>query len=187
MIPIFFTNQANFRKWLEENHKKETELLVGFYKKDSGKPNMTWSQSVDEALCFGWIDGVRRSIDNCSYCIRFTPRRPTSTWSSVNIKKAEELIKYGLMQPAGLEIYKHRKEDRSGVASYESETKQLDKILETKFISNTVAWAFFSKQAPSYKKTIIHWIMTAKQESTRIKRLDKTINVSENQKRLTFI
>jgi uncharacterized protein YdeI (YjbR/CyaY-like superfamily) len=187
MTPLFFTNQANFRMWLEENHKKETELLVGFYKKESGKPNMTWSQSVDEALCFGWIDGVRRSIDKDSYCIRFTPRRPSSTWSSVNIKKVEELIKHGLMQPAGLEIYKYRKEEKSRVASYENETKQLDKYLEIKFKANKIAWEFFSKQAPSYQKTIIHWIMTAKLESTRIIRLDKTINESEKQKRLIFI
>jgi uncharacterized protein YdeI (YjbR/CyaY-like superfamily) len=187
MTPLFFPNQAKFRMWLEENHKKETELLVGFYKADSGKANMTWSQSVDEALCFGWIDGVRRSIDKDSYCIRFTPRRPSSTWSSVNIKKVEELIKHGLMQPAGLEIYKHRKEEKTRVSSYESEIKQLDKNLEIKFKINKIAWEFFSKQAPSYQKTIVHWIMTAKQDSTRITRLDKTINVSEKQKRLNFI
>jgi uncharacterized protein YdeI (YjbR/CyaY-like superfamily) len=170
--------------WLEENHKTETELLVGFYKKDSGKPNMTWSQSVDEALCFGWIDGVRRSIDEDSYCIRFTPRRPSSTWSSVNINKVEELLKLGLMQPAGLEIYKQRKEEKTGVASYESRAKKLDEYLEIKFMANKIAWEFFSKQAPSYQKTIIHWIMSAKQESTRLLRLDKTINESEKQKRL---
>jgi uncharacterized protein YdeI (YjbR/CyaY-like superfamily) len=187
MKPIFFTNQTNFRTWLEENHKKETELLVGFYKKESGKPNMTWSQSVDEALCFGWIDGVRRSIDKESYCIRFTPRRPSSTWSSVNIKKVDELTKHGLMQPAGLEIYKQRKEEKSGIASYESEAKQLDTYLEVKFKANKIAWEFFSKQSPSYQKTIIHWIMTPKQESTRIIRLDKTINESKEQKRLILI
>ena len=143
MTPIFFTNQANFRMWLEKNHKKETELLVGFYKKDSGKLNMTWSQSVDEALCFGWIDGVRRSIDKDSYCIRFTPRRPSSNWSSVNIKKVEELIKQGLMQPAGLEIYKLRKEEKSGVASYESGTKQLDKYLEINLNQIKLPGSFF--------------------------------------------
>jgi uncharacterized protein YdeI (YjbR/CyaY-like superfamily) len=186
MTPIFFTNQASFRMWLEENHKKENELLVGFYKKESGKPNMTWSQSVDEALCFGWIDGVRRSIDKDSYCIRFTPRRPSSTWSSVNIKKVEELINHGLMQPAGLEIYKLRKAEKSAVASYESEAKQLDEYLENKFKANKTAWEFFSKQTPSYQKTIINWIMTAKQESTRILRLDKTINESEKQWRRLF-
>jgi uncharacterized protein YdeI (YjbR/CyaY-like superfamily) len=170
--------------WLEENHKKETELLVGFYKKDSGKPNMTWSQSVDEALCFGWIDGVRRSIDKDSYCIRFTPRRPSSTWSTININKVKELIRLGLMQPAGLEIYKHRKEEKSGLASYEREAKQLDKNLLNKFKANKIAWKFFSKQAPSYRKTIIHWIMTAKQETTKISRLERMIKESEKQNRL---
>jgi uncharacterized protein YdeI (YjbR/CyaY-like superfamily) len=185
MTTIFFTNQASFRMWLEENHKTETELLVGFYKKNSGKANMSWSQSVDEALCFGWIDGVRRSIDEDSYCIRFTPRRSSSTWSSVNINKVEELIKLGLMQPAGLEIYKQRKEEKTGVASYERRAKKLDEYLEIKFKANRIAWEFFSKQAPSYQKTIIHWIMTAKQESTRHLRLDKTIFESEKQKRLT--
>jgi uncharacterized protein YdeI (YjbR/CyaY-like superfamily) len=184
MLPKFFIDQADFRKWLEINHKKETELLAGFYKKNSGKPNMTWSQSVDEALCFGWIDGVRRSIDKDSYCIRFTPRRPTSIWSTVNIKKVVELIKQGLMQPEGLDIYRHRKEEKSGVASYENETKRLDKYLEIKFKANSSAWEFFTKQAPSYQKTIIHWIMIAKQEATKITRLEKTINESEKQKRV---
>jgi uncharacterized protein YdeI (YjbR/CyaY-like superfamily) len=187
MTPRFFTNQVDFRMWLEENHKQETELIVGFYKKDSGKLNMTWSQSVDEALCFGWIDGVRRSIDKDSYCIRFTPRRPSSNWSSVNIKKVSELLKNGLMQPAGLEIYKHRKEEKSGIASYDGDTKQLDKYLEIKFKTNKIAWEFFSEQAPSYQKLIIHWIMSAKQESTRILRINKAINESEKQKRLLFI
>ena len=123
---------------------------------------MTWSQSVDEALCFGWIDGIRRSIDKDSFCIRFTPRRPSSSWSSVNIRKVEELVKQGLMQPAGLEIYKQRKEKNSKVASYETEAKQLDKFLETRFKANKTAWEFFSKQAPYYQKTIIRWVMTAK-------------------------
>lgn len=184
MTPIFFTNQASFRRWLEENHKKEAELLVGFYKKDSGKPNMTWSQSVDEALCFGWIDGVRRSIDKDSYCIRFTPRRPSSSWSTININKVKELIRQGLMQPAGFEIFKQRKEEKSRLASYESKAKQLDRNLLTKFKANKIAWEFFSKQAPSYQKTIIHWIMTAKQEKTKISRLDKMIQESEKQNRL---
>jgi uncharacterized protein YdeI (YjbR/CyaY-like superfamily) len=148
---------------------------------------MTWSQSVDQALCFGWIDGVRRSIDEESYCIRFTPRKQSSTWSSVNIKKVEELIKNGLMQPAGLEIYKHRKEEKSRVASYESDPKKLDTFLEIKFKANKNAWDFFSLQPPYYQKTIIHWIMSAKQESTRIIRLEKTINESEKQKRISFM
>jgi uncharacterized protein YdeI (YjbR/CyaY-like superfamily) len=184
MEPIFFKNQKEFRNWLERNHKNESELLVGYYKKESGKLNMTWSQSVDEALCYGWIDGVRRSIDKDSYCIRFTPRRATSRWSTVNINKVEELTKQGLMQLAGLEIYKVRKEERSGISSYENETKQLNKDFEDTYKANRTAWDYFSRQAPSYKRTIIHWILSAKQEKTKIVRLQKTISESEKQKRL---
>src|SRR5687768_8037193 len=110
MTPIFFPSPSDFRAWLEKNHKTETELIVGYYKVDTGKPSMTWSQSVDQALCFGWIDGVRRSIDKESYCIRFTPRRPTSIWSDINIKKVEELTKLGLMKPEGLKAFALRKE-----------------------------------------------------------------------------
>jgi len=182
---MFFQSQKEFRKWLKGNHQKETELWVGFYKKESVKFNMTWSQSVDEALCFGWIDGVRRSVDKESYCIRFTPRRATSRWSLVNIKKVEELSKQGLMQPAGLEIFKLRKKENSGIASYENGARPLEKDLENKFKANKIAWDYFSSQAPYYQKAIIHWIMTAKQEKTKMARLNKTINESERQKRIT--
>lgn len=182
--PTFFLDQNEFRMWLEKNHKKETELIVGFYKKDSGKFNMSWSQSVDQALCFGWIDGVRRSINNESYSIRFTPRRLTSAWSNVNIKKVEELTKLGLMSPAGLEIFKKRKEEKAGISSYESEAKQLHEEFENKFKENKTAWEYFSHQAPSYKRTIIHWILMAKQEKTRLARLEKTITESEKHKRV---
>lgn len=180
----FFQTQLDFRKWLEENHQKEKEIIVGFYKVDSGKPSMTWSQSVDQALCFGWIDGIRRSIDKESYCIRFTPRRPTSIWSAVNINKMETLIKQGLMQPAGLEIYKQRKMDKSSLYSFENDTMKLSENLENKFKENSQAWDFFNSQPKSYKKTIIYWIMSAKQEKTQLSRLEKTIAESKNQKRL---
>jgi len=182
--PIFFKTRKDFRKWLEKNHKIKKELYVGYYKKATGKLTMTWPQSVDEALCFGWIDGIRRSIDEESYCNRFTPRRATSRWSNINIKKVEELSKQGLMHSAGLEIYKKRKEERSGISSYENEAKELDKDLEERFKANKSAWEFFSKQAPSYKRTIIHWILSAKQEKTKLARLDKTITESEKQKRI---
>lgn len=182
--PIFFKSPEEFRSWLEKNHKIKTELYVGYYKKATGKPTMTWSQSVDEALCFGWIDGIRRSIDKESYCNRFTPRRETSRWSTVNIKKVEELIKSGMMQPAGLQIYNKRKEEMSGISSYESEAKQLHEEFENKFKENKTAWEYFSRQAPSYKRTIIHWILSAKQEKTKLARLEKTITESEKQKRV---
>ena len=184
MNPIFFSNQFEFRKWLEENHLKEVELFVGFYKTSSGKPSLTWSQSVDQALCFGWIDGVRKSIDNESYCIRFTPRRKTSIWSDVNIKKVEELTKQGLMHPAGLLAYGYRKVEKSGIYSFESEIKVLSDSFEIQFNANKKAWDFFNKQAPSYKKTIIHWIMSAKQEKTQLSRLEKVILASVSNQRL---
>src|SRR5436190_15451849 len=135
-IPTFFEKQSDFRKWLQKNHKRETELLVGFYKVGSGKPSMTWSQSVDEALCFGWIDGVRKSIDKDSYQIRFTHRKPTSIWSAINIKKIEELTKKGLMQPAGLASFEKRVESRSKIYSYEKEPAELTQSFKKLFKTN---------------------------------------------------
>src|SRR6185295_12050183 len=125
MKPTFFAKQSDFRKWLKKNHKKETELVVGFYKVVSGKPSLTWSQSVDEALCFGWIDGVRKSINKDSYQIRFTPRKSTSIWSAINIKKIEELTKKGLMQVAGLASFDKRIESKSKIYSYEKAEEEL--------------------------------------------------------------
>jgi uncharacterized protein YdeI (YjbR/CyaY-like superfamily) len=184
MTPIFFTDASAFRSWLIEYHENEKEVLVGYYKVDSGKPSMTWSQSVDEALCFGWIDGIRRSIDKESYCIRFTPRKPTSIWSAVNIEKVEKLKKAGLMLPAGLKAYSYLSESKSRVYSFENAAKKLDERLETAFKSNQKAWDFFSTQAPSYQKAVIHWIMSAKQETTILSRLEKLIQSCSQLKRL---
>lgn len=185
MSATFFPTPQDFRNWLKKNHKTEQELLVGFYKVGTKKPSITWSESVDQALCFGWIDGVRRSIDEESYSIRFTPRKPTSIWSVVNIKKMEELSKAGLMQEAGLEAFKIRKEEKSGIYSHEKEPAELTSEYEKQFKANKEAWEFFEKQAPSYKKVMIHWIMSAKQEKTQISRLEKTISESENGKRIS--
>jgi uncharacterized protein YdeI (YjbR/CyaY-like superfamily) len=184
MTPIFFPTQHVFREWLEKNHDKETELLVGFYKVNSGKPSMNWSQSVDEALCFGWIDGVRRSVDAESYSIRFTPRKPKSIWSAVNIAKVAELTEKGLMQSAGITAFEKRQETKSKIYAYENETKELSNQFEEKFKANKTAWNFFKSQAPSYKKTMIYWIMTAKQDATKLARLEKTIAESEQMKRM---
>lgn len=184
MTPIFFKDQIEFRKWLEKNHSKESELLAGYYKVGSGKPSMTWSQSVDQALCFGWIDGVRKSIDSERYCIRFTPRKPTSIWSTVNLKKVEQLKEKGLMKESGLEIYNKRKPAYSGLYSFENETSKLSDVFENEFMSHMSAWEFFKKQAPSYQKTILHWIMSAKQEKTQLSRLRKAIIASEKQTRI---
>jgi uncharacterized protein YdeI (YjbR/CyaY-like superfamily) len=184
MPPIFFKTPDEFRKWLEINHANETELLVGFYKKESKRPSITWPQSVDEALCFGWIDGVRKSIDEESYSIRFTPRKPSSIWSAINIKKVEDLIKSGKMNPAGLSAFNKRREEKSKIYSFESELKLLTEDFEKEFRASKTAWKFFDSQAPSYKKTIIHWIMTASQDKTRLSRLRKVIAESEKQTRL---
>jgi uncharacterized protein YdeI (YjbR/CyaY-like superfamily) len=174
----FFSNQSAFRKWFEKNHDKEKELVVGFYKVSTGKPSITWSQAVDEALCFGWIDGIRKSIDHESYCIRFTQRKPKSIWSAINIKKVEELTRLGAMHPAGLIAYSKRQENKSGIYSYEKEAATLSNNFLKKFKANKEAWKFFQSMAPSYQRTAIHWVMDAKQEVTKVKRLDELIRDS---------
>ena len=179
MKPIFFPTQKEFRKWLEKNHNKETELIVGFYKVNSGKPSMTWSQSVDEALCFGWIDSVRNSIDKDSYQIRFTPRKSDSIWSAVNIKKVEVLTKKGLMQKAGLESYEKRTLCKSKIYAFENEEVKFSADFEKQFKANKKAWNYFQSLAPSYRKLSSSWVMSAKQEATRIKRLNELIAESE--------
>lgn len=179
MTPTFFATQKEFRKWLEKNHKKETEILVGFYKVDSNIPSMTWSQSVDQALCFGWIDGVRKSIDKNSYQIRFTQRKKTSIWSAVNIQKIEDLTKQGLMQPAGLASFENRTENKSKIYAFENEEVKFSPELEKQFKANKIAWDYFQSLAPSYKKPSSNWVMNAKQETTRQKRLNELIADSE--------
>jgi len=179
MAATFFPNQKEFRKWLEKNRTKETELVVGFYKVSSGKPSMTWSQSVDQALCFGWIDGIRRSIDNNSYQIRFTPRKSGSIWSTVNIRKMKELTEQGLMQAAGLACFQKRKENRSGIYSHENEEVKFSPTFEKQCKANKIAWKYFQSLSPSYRKPSRNWVMSAKQESTRIKRLHELIADSQ--------
>lgn len=173
--PIFFPKQSDLRKWFEKNYKKEKEILVGFYKVSSGKPSITWSQSVDEALCFGWIDGIRRSVDKGSYSIRFTPRNPKSNWSAINIKKVKKLTKLGLMKPEGLAAFSFRKEEKSQIYSYENPAVTFNESYEKKFKANKQAWKFFQSMAPLYQKTTTRWVMSAKQETTRLKRLEELI------------
>jgi uncharacterized protein YdeI (YjbR/CyaY-like superfamily) len=183
MEPRFFETPADFRAWLQQHADKETELLVGFYKVGSGKPSITWPQSVDEALCFGWIDGVRRSIDEERYSIRFTPRKPTSIWSGVNIKKVAELTEKGLIQPAGIAAYAKRQESKSAIYSFEVDEMVLKTEYEKQLKANKKAWEFFESQAPWYKKVSIHRIMTAKQEKTQLSRLETLIKASEKGER----
>lgn len=180
--PTFFAKQSDFRKWLEKHHAKKTELYVGFYKVSSGKESITWPQSVDEALCFGWIDGVRKNIDKDSYYIRFTPRKPGSIWSAINIKKIEDLTKAGLIKPAGLEAFSKRAESRSKIYSYEKDPVALNKAYEKTFKANKKAWKFFQSQPAWYKKVSIHRVMSAKQEATQLSRLNQLIKDSEAEK-----
>ena len=180
----FFKTPSDFRKWLAAHHATETELWVGFYKKDSGKASITWPQSVDEALCFGWIDGIRKNIDEVSYKIRFTPRKQRSTWSAVNIKRVGELTEQGLMQKAGLEAFAARQENRSGIYSYEQRSPELPVQYAKKLKKNASAWKFFQAQPPSYRKAVNWWVVSAKQEETRLKRLDKLIDDSAAGRRI---
>jgi len=176
---LFFKTPAKFRAWLEQHHSTQEELLVGFYKRSSGKPTITWPESVDAALCYGWIDGVRRSIDEISYQIRFTPRKPTSTWSAINIKRAAELSKLGLMHAAGLKAFEARQSDKSAIYSYEQrKNPKLPALYEKQFRANQKAWAFFQQQPPWYQRTAAHFVISAKQESTREKRLERLIQDS---------
>lgn len=181
MKPIFFTSQKEFRKWLIRNHEKETELIVGFYKVSCGIACMTWSQSVDEALCFGWIDGVSKSIDENCYQVRFTQRKPTSIWSTINIKKVEVLTSKGLMYPAGVKAFKKRKDEKSNIYAHEQESLIFNRTQERIFKTNKIAWKYFQTLAPSYKKLSIHWVTSAKMETTKLKRLNELINDSEKE------
>lgn len=184
MKPKFFITQEDFRRWLEENHASETELLVGFYKVGTSKPSMTWSESVDQAICFGWIDGVRRKVDEESYSIRFTPRKKNSVWSAVNIAKVAELTEKGLMKSAGIAAFEKREEKKSKIYAYEQEASELSAEFEKRFKKHKKAWDFFQNQANWYKKQMIHWVMSAKQETTRERRLEKLIGESEIGKRI---
>ena len=184
MKPKFFQTPADFRAWLEKNHATATELWVGFYKKDSGKPSITWPESVDQALCFGWIDGIRKRVDEISYQIRFTPRRRGSIWSAINIKRAKELVRQKQMRPTGLKAFAARTENKSGIYSYEQRSTELSQPYANLLKKNKAAWNFFRKQPPSYRKMIGWWIISAKKEETRMIRLAKLLSESAKGKRL---
>jgi uncharacterized protein YdeI (YjbR/CyaY-like superfamily) len=178
--PTFFKTPAAFRKWLEANHAAVRELWVGYYKRGSGKPSLTWPESVDQALCFGWIDGIRKSVDDTSYVIRFTPRKKSSVWSAVNIKRVEQLMADGLVHAAGLKAFQERKEHRSRIYSYEQKELALDGPLGKRLRQNRAAWTFFQAQPPWYRRTAGWWIISARKEETRLRRLEKLIACSES-------
>lgn len=174
----FFETPAAMRAWLEEHHAHASELWVGYYKKGSGRPSITWPESVDEALCFGWIDGIRKSVDPISYSIRFTPRKPRSTWSTVNVGRVRELDRLGRMTPAGYKAFEAREEKRTGRYSYEQRIDRLDAPYEAVLKSNKKAWAYWQSQTPSYRKAASWWVVSAKKEETRSKRLERLIEDS---------
>jgi len=184
-VPQFFASPTEWRAWLEKNHAAEQELWVGFYKRDSGRPSITWPEAVDGALCFGWIDGVRKSIDAVSYKIRFTPRKPQSIWSAINIKRAKELSKLGLIHTAGLSAFEKRDGDRSAIYAYEQrQTAKLPQEFENQFRANKKAWKFFHSQPPWYRRTSTYWVISAKKEETRRKRLATLIDCSARQRNI---
>jgi len=182
MRPVFFKSPANFHAWLDAKHLTRAELWVGFYKKSSAKPSITYSEAVDEALCFGWIDGVRRSVDTDAYTVRFTPRQPKSQWSAVNIKRAQQLSGAGRMRPAGLKAFAGAK-GQAPKYSYEQRHKaSFDREQERQFRANAPAWAFFQSQPPWYRRTATFWIASAKKAETLQRRLDALIRDSEDGK-----
>ena len=178
MEPKFFTSPEKFRQWLQKNHDSANELLVGFHKKDSGKKSITYAEALDEALCFGWIDGVRKRIDETSYTIRFTPRKPKSIWSNVNVKHVERLKKEGRMAEPGLKVYAQRDPKRTGIYAFENRPKEFSPEYEKKFRANKAAWEFFQTIPPSLRNTYIFWIMGAKKEETQLHRLQLLIESS---------
>ena len=184
MKPRFFRTPADLRKWFTKHHATEKELWVGYYKVSSGKPTVTWAESVDEALCVGWIDGIRKRIDDERYTNRFTPRKSVSTWSAINIRRVKMLVDEKRMLPAGLKAFEARRENRSGIYSYEQRPAEFDGPYLAQMKRNKKAWDFFQAQPPSYRKMLIWYVVSAKQEATRQKRLNILIDASARGRRL---
>jgi uncharacterized protein YdeI (YjbR/CyaY-like superfamily) len=183
--PRYFKSQAEFRRWLEAHHASERELVVGLYKKASGKGGIGYKEAVDEALCFGWIDGIKKRVDEASYTHRFTPRRPGSIWSAINLKRMKELIALGLVSKAGRETFERRDPKKAGLYSFENRPQTFDAVIARAFKANARAWAFFRAQPPGYQKILTFWIMSAKKEETRLRRLDVLVRRSAEGKRMT--
>src|ERR1044072_1714575 len=187
MQPKFFNSPEKFREWLERNHDSATELMIGFHKKSSGKKSLTYAEALDEALCFGWIDGVRKSLNETSYMQRFTPRKPRSIWSNINVKHVERLRKEGRMQRAGIEAYERRSPERTGIYSFENRPRELSPEFEKTFRQNKAAWKFFQEQPPGYKRLMVFRTMSAKKEETRLRRLKQLIESSEKGERMGIL
>jgi len=186
MKPRFFANAAAFRRWLEKNHDRESELWIGFHRKASGKPSITYPESVDQALCFGWIDGVVKSLDADSYVRRFSPRKASSIWSAVNLRKFAALVERNLVEKPGLEAYERRDPAKTNLYSFENRPQTLPPPLEKKFRANRAAWKFFQAQPPGYRRTATWWVVSAKREETQMTRLKKLLELSAKGERLRF-
>ncbi|OLC49600.1 MAG: bacteriocin-protection protein [Acidobacteria bacterium 13_1_40CM_65_14] len=188
MKPLFFASPAEWRRWLVAHHARKDELWVGFHKRSTGKPSLTWPESVDEALCFGWIDGLRKSVDAERYMIRFTPRRTGSIWSAVNVRRVAELTKRRRMRAAGVRAFKARSAAKTAIYSFEQrKTARLPPAYMKQFKANAAAWRFFTAQAPWYQRTTTWWVISAKQEPTRLKRLARLIDDSANGRRIDLM
>ncbi len=183
----FFKSQSDLHKWLYKYHSKAIELWVGYFKVGTGKKSISYKESLDEALCYGWIDGIRKSLNDESYTIRFTPRKPNSIWSHVNIKRAKELEKLGLMKPPGLTIFHSFDKRKTNRYSFEQKRVKLNKDYEKKFKANKKAWQYFQSMPPSYQKPALWWVVSAKQEETRLHRLNTLINDSEEGRKIKVL
>ena len=185
--PRFFATPSAWRAWLEENHAEAEELWVGLYKRDSGRPSITWPEAVDGALCFGWIDGLRKGVDAISYKIRFTPRKPGSIWSAINTRRVAELMSAGRMRPAGQKEFEQRDRKKTKLYSYERETAELAGEYERRFHGNEKAWEFYQAQPPGYRRVSTFWVMSAKREETRQRRLAQLIESSAKGRRIDML
>jgi uncharacterized protein YdeI (YjbR/CyaY-like superfamily) len=185
---LYFESPAAWRRWLTEHHADSDELWVGFHKRATGKPSLTWPESVDEALCFGWIDGLRKRVDADRYKIRFTPRRPGSIWSTVNVRRVAELTKLKRMRGAGIRAFKARTEAKTAVYSFEQrDNPKLKPAQARQFKASADAWRFFTTQAPSYQRITTWWVISAKQEATQLRRLDILIAESARGRRIDLL
>jgi len=186
--PLFFATPADWRRWLARHHKSERELWVGFHKRVTGRPSITWPESVDEALCVGWIDGLRKSLDADTYMIRFTPRRSGSNWSLVNVNRVKALIQEGRMKRAGAKAFDARKDDKT-VYRFEQQRNQarFSRAMVQQFKTDAAAWAFFQAQPPGYRRIAAFYVISAKQEPTRQRRLEILIALSKKQQRIGLL
>ncbi len=182
--PVFFPGASDFRKWLDKHHKSATELWVGFHKRATGKPSMTWPESVDQALCYGWIDGIRKSIDDTAYMIWFSPRRPHSIWSAANLKKFDALKSKGRVKPAGQAVFQLRKKKDTNRYSFEQGSMELPPEFLKLIRANKKAWKFFQSLTPSVRKPSVWYVLSAKKEETRLKRLNILISSCEQEERI---